>query len=127
MSYRKLLHIFVAVAAINSVAAQAHPAGSGTDASTSTISKSVRPGTPSRQTDSTAPIPTLGAGITEDAETADVKLAAVASSTEFLGSVKARKSKVGMQSTELNGWMLVLIGGFLIWTMSQRRIRSTLD
>ena len=125
MGYRKLLHIFLTAAALSSLAVQAQSAGSG--AGVDALAVSVSSSGASPQMDTTSPIRASGSGILAGTKSADVKLAAVASSTELLGSVKARKSKLEIQQTELNGWMLVLIGGFLIWTMSQRRTRSTLD
>ena len=125
MGYRKLLHIFLTAAALSSLAVQAQTGDSVAGIGTSAASVGSSGASP--QMNATSPIHASGSGISAETKSADVKLAAVASSTELLGSVKAKKSKLEMQQTELNGWMLVLIGGFLIWTMSQRRTRSTLD
>jgi len=127
MSYKKLSHLIAAVAAASSMAAQPQPASSESDTHATAVSASPAAADLSGQLASAFSNQTPVANVSAQAQGANVKLAAVSSSNEILGAVRARKSNSGMQQTEVSEWVLVLIGAFLIWTMSQRRVRSILD
>jgi len=126
MSYKKLSHLIVAVAAASSMAAQPQPASKEADTGATAVSANAGAADLSGQLASAFSQTPVG-DVSVQAQSANVKLAAVSSSNEILGAVRARKSNLGMQQTEVSEWVLVLIGAFLIWTMSQRRTRSTLD
>jgi len=127
MSYKKISYLIAAFAATSSMAAQAQPASNEIDGRVTAVSANAvaadLSGLPASVSSNHAP----SGNVSAQAQGADVKLAAVSSSNEFLGAVRVRKSTLGVKQTEVSEWVLVLIGAFLIWTMSQRRIQSTLD
>ena len=127
MSYKKLSHLIAAVAAASSMAAQPQPASNEYDTRAATVSANAGAADLSGQFASAFSNQTPVGNVSAQAQGANVKLAAVSSSNEILGAVKARKTNLGVQETQVSEWVLVLIGAFLIWTMSQRRTRSTLD
>jgi hypothetical protein len=127
MSYSRLSHLIAVIAAAGSLSAQAYPANNGPDSNMAAAPTSARAaGSPGLVAPpSLSPVSTTD--ISADVRDTKVKLAAVSSTSEILGAIKAQKTTLAVQQVELKGWMLVLIGGFLIWTMSQRRIRSIFD
>jgi len=127
MSYSRLSHLIVVIAAASSLSAQAHPADKGLDANKAAVSTSARTAGLSGSATSPLLTPISTADTSADIRDTNVKLAAVSSTSEILGAMKAQKTTLEVQQAELKGWMLILIGGFLIWTMSQRRIRSIFD
>ena len=134
MSSKIVALAFALFAAFAAIAAQAQPANSSPGTTVSQVSSSagkLSPGVPKVQSSVSSPSSSASIGNASSGSVDSRIVLAAASTTagaQFFGLDRtSNEAPLAVEQDNRDIWIYVLIGGFLILTMSQRRVSSMID